>query len=191
MANRNDLPWLAPAVTIIGLVTALPFAWTGDFGWFLAAVFYGLPLDAAICAALVLWALLTKRSDRRRVALQSLGGMTAAVGLSLAVVPAIKDRIVFTVWRPLHWTLTSPPSAKDGVLVHWDSSGMAGDNFDSYLVFDSKDDIGNIDAAARWVKLRAPNCGVVTSSTVESGLTNVKRMDAKFYILTFLNCPLG
>jgi hypothetical protein len=90
------------------------------------------------------------------------------------------QRIDFLLWAPSHYRKLAQASKKDGIVMGWDSWGMAGQDTFSYLVADTEDRLGSKERADEWTKQIGQSCA----------LWEAQRMWAKLYIVTtYTNCP--
>ena len=93
---------------------------------------------------------------------------------------ALVQRIDFLLWAPAHYRQPARASKKDGIIMGWDSWGMAGQDTFSYLVTDTEDRLGSKKRADEWTKQIGQSCG----------LWEAQRMWARLYIVTtYTNCP--
>lgn len=92
----------------------------------------------------------------------------------------IIQRIEFLLWAPAHYAELAQASEKDGIIMGWDSWGVAGQDTFSYLVTDTKDRLGARQRADEWTKRIGQSCGI----------WEAQRMWSKLYIVTtYTNCP--
>jgi hypothetical protein len=90
------------------------------------------------------------------------------------------QRIDFLFWAPTHYRLLAQASKKDGIIMGWDSWGIAGQDTFSYLVTDTEDRLGSKERADKWTKQIGQSCGV----------WEARRMWPRLYIVTtYTNCP--
>jgi hypothetical protein len=173
--------WKIPAISsVVALLAAVPFVWSRDFGWFLFGYFIYIPTVVVICACLLIWAGSEKNSKRRLAALTSIAAIIATSLLVFLGDKYAHDRLAFVFWYPTHQQMIEKFSDKDGVIMTWDSWGMAGMENDAYLISSPSDAIFNIEVASKWVRSRHLKCPIV----------DVQRMRHGLYIFTTYNCSL-
>ncbi|HTZ80757.1 MAG TPA: hypothetical protein VMC10_22795 [Stellaceae bacterium] len=172
--------WLPVWAAVAVLATAGPLAWSRDFAVFLFAWFCYGPALLLVCLCLVIWAIVDREPARRWSALAAVLAIVAAASTAYFGARVFDhDRLAFLFWHPLHRQLVDRFADTDGIILTWDSWGIAGMENDSYLVSNPSDTISDIDAASKWAR-RYSDCEIV----------NVKRMRPGLYILTTYNCPL-
>ena len=176
----KHLIWLyrTPAVVLgtLFLTAGAYFGSTRDFASFLISI-PALPILLLCAVVAVVWAI-GARVERGRV--------MAAV-LLICITPliylcsyGIVQRVRFLLWAPAHYRQLAAASAKDGIVMGWDSWGMAGSDTFSYLVVDTQDRLGSKDRANQWTKQIGQSCG----------LWQTQRMWPKLYVVTtYTNCP--
>jgi hypothetical protein len=94
----------------------------------------------------------------------------------------VAQRIRFLLWAPAHYRQLERASKKDGIIMGWDSWGMAGQDTFSYLAVDTQDRLGSKVRADQWTKQIGQSCG----------LWQEQRMWPNLYVVTtYTNCPYG
>jgi hypothetical protein len=92
----------------------------------------------------------------------------------------LTQRVLFLLWAPAHYSKLAAASEKNGVIMGWDSWGMAGQDTFSYLVVDTEDRLGSKDRIDQWTKQIGQSCR----------LWEERRVWPRFYIVTtYTNCP--
>lgn len=90
------------------------------------------------------------------------------------------QNIRFLFWAPAHYRLLAEASKKNGIVMGWDSWGLAGQDTFSYLVVDTQDRLGSTARVNQWTKQVGQSCS----------LWEKRRVWPKFYIVTtYTNCP--
>lgn len=174
------LAWLfrVPAMIFatLFLLAGVYFGSSRGFGAFLFSIPV-LPLLFIGTLAATAWATRVKVQRSRAVVAWALICLTPlAYFCSYGVV----QRIRFLVWVPAHYRQLAQASTKDGIIMGWDSWGMAGQDTFSYLVVDTQDRLGSKDRADQWTKQIGQSCG----------LWQAQRMWPKLYVVTtYTNCP--
>jgi hypothetical protein len=174
------LTWLCgvPAVIFatLLLLAGAYFGSSRDFGAFL----FSIPVLALLflgALAATVWATRIKAERSRAVAASVLICLTPLAYLySYGVV----QRIRFLLWAPAHYRQLEQASKKDGIIMGWDSWGMAGQDTFSYLVVDTQDRLGSKARADQWTRQIGQSCG----------LWQAQRMRPRLYVVTtYTNCP--
>lgn len=174
------LAWLfrAPPIVLatLLLLASAYFGSTRDFGAFLLSIpVLGLLLLSAIAATI--WAACIK-VERRRAAVASALIFLTPVAYSCSY--GTVQRVRFLFWAPVHYRQLAQASEKDGIIMGWDSWGMAGQDTFSYLVADTQDRLGSKSRADQWTKQIGQSCG----------LWQTQRMWPRLYVVTtYTNCP--
>ena len=177
---KNKLAWItqSPAIclSLLLLLAGAFFGSSRDFGAFLLSI----PTLAALLLVAVVAAVLesVKRTDGVRVlsAWALIGLAPIAYLLSYAPVQEVR----FLLWAPAHYRQLADASKKNGVVIGWDSWGMAGQDTFSYLVVDTNDQLGSEARRAQWTKQIGQSCGIWEH----------QRVWPKLYIVTtYTNCP--
>jgi hypothetical protein len=174
------LAWLfrVPAVAIaaIFLLAGAYFGSTRDFGAFLIS----LPaLSLLFCGTLIatVWAACIRAQRRRAYVAMALICLTPAIYLGSY---GALQRIRFLFWAPAHYRELAQASRRDGIIMGWDSWGMAGSDSFSYLAVDTEDGLQSKVRAAQWTKAIGQTCS----------LWQAQRMWPKLYVVTtYTNCP--
>ena len=150
------------------------FGSSRDFGAFLLQ-FLALPsLFLAVVAAI----LLSKPSYSHQFIAWALIGLApfAYHFCSYQLVQQVR----FCLWAPAHELLLAEASKRDGIIMGWDSWGMAGEDTFSYLVVDTQDRLTSTSRIMQWTKQVGQTCGIWEKS----------RVRAKLYLMTtYTDCP--
>jgi hypothetical protein len=167
--TRNNAAWLA-ALLLLG---ATYFGSSRNFGLFLLS----LPvLGTLLVAALVASAFNTAGRACRQATLLLICLSPIAYFCSYGFAQHIR----FMLWAPAHYRQLTEASDKDGIIMGWDSWGMAGQDTFSYLVVDTKDQLKLPARRAAWSKQVGQSCG----------LWEARKMWPKLYVVTtYTNCP--
>jgi hypothetical protein len=174
------LAWLysAPAMVFstIFLLAGAYYGSSRDFGSFLLSIpILGLLFLGALVATV--WSTCIKRERARATVASVLIFLTP---LAYFCSYGIAQRIRFLLWAPAHYRQLTLASEKDGIIMGWDSWGMAGQDTFSYLVVDTQDRLGSKVRADQWTKLIGQSCG----------LWQEQRVWPKLYVVTTdTNCP--
>ena len=165
----------SPAVVFatLLLLAGAYFGSSHDFGSFVLSIpTLGLLFLGAVATAA--WA----ESKRRRpwVAL-ALICLTPLVYLCSY---GVAQQIRFLLWAPAHYHKLAKSSEKDGIVMGWDSWGMAGEDTFSYLVVDTQNRLGSKARAAQWTKRIGQTCGTWQEQRVWPRL---------YVVTTYTNCP--
>jgi hypothetical protein len=176
--------WIAPALTA-ALAVALygPFGFGRDFGAFVIGVFVVLPALGVLLLVFGGWSLFERRPRWRAVARSIfLAALAPAVLIPLLwrFGDPLRDPARYAVWSTFHARELSAARQRDGVFLHWDSWGMAGNDDDSYLASDPTDSLARPGAAESWAKAHRLGCDIAA----------VRRMERGVFVLTTSNCPL-
>jgi len=166
----------ALAFAAVFLVAGFYFGSTRDFGAFLISV----PLlGLTFFGALIPTSWTTCINAQRQHAL-------VAWTLIILTVPTyfmsygITQRVRFLIWAQGRHDQLAQVSRKNGIVTWWDGWGMAGQDTDSYLVVDTKDQLASPSRAEQWTKEIGQTCGI----------WRTQRMWPRFYIVaTYTNCP--
>jgi hypothetical protein len=172
--------WLAksPAVALatLLLLSGTYFGSRREFGAFLISVpFLTLLFVGALTAA----TLTTRRKGER--------GRASVAWTLICLTPLAylcsygpAQRIRFLLWAPAHYRQLARASEKNGIVIGWDSWGMAGQDTFSYLVVDTEDRLGSKARAVQWTKQIGQSCG----------FWEVQKMWPRLYVVTtYTNCP--
>ena len=90
------------------------------------------------------------------------------------------QRIDFLLWAPAHYRQLVQASKKDGIIMGWESWGMAGQDTFSYLVTDTEDRLASKERADKWTRQIGQSCE----------LWEARRMWPRLYIVTtYTDCP--
>ncbi|QGM45916.1 hypothetical protein [Methylocystis heyeri] len=170
---------LAHSATILAalaLLLAVFIAVSRDFGAFVMGlvVFPALLLITLGGILACIWKPQGARDARAAVVLLILTPFAAYASAYL------RDRALFVVWAAMHQTQLREAMKKDGVVVPWDSWGLAGSGNDSYLIYDSADESLSVSSAEKWRERMGLDCNIVET----------QRMWPRLYIVTTHNCPL-
>jgi len=161
------------------LASAGTLAWHKDVGTVMFTVFCYVPAIILLVIGLGIWAVIARRSARGRAIRRALLVVIVLVPITLWGVPLIQDHVRFLLWYPAHRGLVAQYADRDAVILHWESWGIAGLGYDSYLVSDPVDRLGHPEEQARWLRSVGSDCEIATN-----------RMMPGLYIATTLNCPL-
>jgi hypothetical protein len=173
------LPQLAAGILLMFVV---PVLWSmRDFGQFLLGLTIYFPMIAIAGLVLLAWAILDRDPVRCRSAIMTLAVIVSITFGTLVLSHYEHDRLEFMFWYPAHRDLIAQYASRDGIIMEWDSWGMAGMDNDAYLVSDPTGSITDSELATEWVHKHASNnCAVTDLQTFWRGL----------YLLTTYNCPL-
>ncbi|MGO9486211.1 MAG: hypothetical protein ACLPX9_16780 [Rhodomicrobium sp.] len=180
MMTDRSLRWLPAVAGVAILVTAGPIAWDRGWGTFIFCIFLYFPTLLVICVGLLLWGLAGNRPEQRRPALATLAVIAVLTPTIFIGVQRVREPVAFWFWYQTHRQLAANFSMTDGIITSWESWGMAGLEYDSYLVSNASDTISSRDAATRWAQQYLSECEIVDG----------KRMKRGLYILTTMNCGL-
>ncbi len=137
-------------------------------------MFLIITLAAAISAVAI-------KSQTYRVAVGS--NILTAILVLTAVIFTTRyehDRFEFLFWYPSHREFVQSHSNKDGIILNWDSWGMAGMSNDSFLVSVPKDNIASATDASQWSHSHGFVCDVIDTQRMRHGI----------YMFMTYNCPL-
>jgi hypothetical protein len=179
--GEADTSWWLPAIAAVAtFVTAIPFAWSKDFGAFVLLIFVYLPAVLVTLVGLSIWAVVQRKSPKGRAIIKALLAIPLVMGLTFYLVPRCKDELRFLVWSQIHANALSEYAKKDAIILDWESWGLAGMDNDSYLVSNPADNFGERGAAFEWTRRIGSPCDIVAT----------KRMAPALYIVRTYNCPL-
>lgn len=166
----------AVAVAVFFLIAGTYFGSTRDFGAFLLSLLV-LPLAFLVVLVPTIWASCVNSQRRLALVAWLLIGLTVpAYFLSYGVI----QRARFLSWASAHYAQLAQASRKNGIIMGWDSWGMAGQDTFSYLVVDTEDRLGLKARADKWTHQVGQTCG----------LWQTQRMWPKLYVVTtYTNCP--
>jgi hypothetical protein len=177
MKTPRSPGYLSASIVSAAMLLAAGFYFGGsrDFGAFLLGI---IALPILLLAVLTSLAIefARKRADGKT-------GIAIVIALASPVAfhvsAPLKDRAALYIWASMHRAQLSQAMRKDGIVLGWDSWGLAGSGNDSYLVVDRADAIGSFGAAERWRKRLGLSCQIVDS----------QRMWSRLYLVTTYNCP--
>jgi hypothetical protein len=181
MTRENSLIWLPYFAGATALVTAIPFAWSKDFGTFLLLIVLYLPAVALACIGLCVWAVVERESSRARPIFISVAVTLAVIGSTFWALPRVKDELRFAVWSSTHSDTIGRFSDRDAVILQWESWGIAGMENDAYLVSNPSDNLAEAGSASEWIRHVGSDCEIVASKRFRRGV----------YLVTTYNCPLS
>ena len=170
----------SPAVclSMLLLLAAAYFGASRDFGRFL--------LSIPILACLLLSAVVASvRASIKKV--EQIRGLAAWSFIGLAPLAYLMSyepvqQLRFLLWAPAHYRQLAEASKGNGIVMGWESWGMAGQDTFSYLVTDTQDRLGSKARVDQWTKQVGQSCG----------LWKEQRVWPKFYIVTtYTDCPYG
>lgn len=176
----KQLGWLcrSPAVllAVLFLLAGAGFGSDRDFDAFLISI-PSLPLLFLIALAASAWASRIPAERARAAVAWALICLTPVAYLCSY---GIVQRVRFLVWAPAHYHQLAQQSEKNGIIMGWDSWGMAGQDTFSYLVVDTQDRLGLKARADQWTRQIGQSCGI----------WQTQRMWPKLYVVTtHTNCP--
>lgn len=174
------LAWLVRSPAVVSatlfLIAGAYFGSSRDFVFFLSSI-PTLPALFLISLVAAVWATCVKVQRSRALVAWALIGLTP---LAYFGSYRLAQRVRFLLWAPAHYRQLAKLSEKDGIVMGWDSWGMAGDDNFSYLVVDKEDRLGSKARADQWTKQIGQSCG----------LWETQRMWPRLYIVTtYTNCP--
>jgi hypothetical protein len=176
----NRLAWLyrVPAV-VLATLFLLAGAFFGS-GRDLVRFLFSIPILPLLFLSAVIatiWATLIKaQRGRALVAWALICPTPPAYFCSYGIVQQTR----FLLWAPAHYRQLEQASKTDGIIMGWDSWGMAGEDTFSYLVVDTQDRLGSKARAERWTKQIGQSCG----------LWQAQRMWPRLYVVTtYTDCP--
>ena len=179
--NKAHFPWRLPAiVAAIAFVVGIPVLGSRDFGAFVLATFFYIPFLALVCLCLLAASIFVKGAKNKLAMLATVPAIIVPSILIFFGQMYAGDRIRFELWHSFHRHMIEDFAGKDGIIIPWDSWGMAGTDNDSYLVSNPDDSISDLRAASTWVRRIQPDCSAA----------DVLRMRRGLYIITTYNCPL-
>ena len=176
----KQMLWLCqvPAVilAIMFFSAGAYFGSTNDFVTFLLSIpSLGLLFISAVAATLL--AARIKHQIGRAVLASVLICLTP---LAYICSYRVTQEARFLLWIPAHYDRFEQVSTKNGIVMDWDSWGMAGQDTDSYLVVDTQDQLESHSRADKWTKMIGQSCGVWST----------QRVWPRFYVVTtYTNCP--
>ena len=148
------------------------FGWTRqDFGWFLIGL-VAIPFLALVSIIATIQAL---RSRLYVTAIALLVALPA--GWEGGFVG--RDPISFFLWAPFHYSELREAARRPQIATWWWSGGMAGMEFDDYLVTDPSDRLATRSTHREWLRKVGQSCEI----------TDVKRMWPSIYIISTADCP--
>lgn len=149
---------------------------SNDFGLFVVSIpILGILLFASL-AFTARAAFLS--AHRRRAA--AAAALICLAPLAYVSAYGAAQRIRFLVWAPAHVRQLAQASRTDGIIMGWDSWGMAGEDTYSYLVVDTQDRLGSKARSDQWTREIRQTCG----------LWKTQRMWPRLYVVTtYTNCP--
>jgi hypothetical protein len=158
------------------LLAGAYFGSSRDFGPFLFSIpVLGLLFLTTIVATI--WASAIKM-ERKRAAVALV--LICLTPLAYFCSYGLTQRIRFLLWAPAHYRQLEQASEKNGIIMGWDSWGMAGQDTFSYLVVDTQDRLASKAHADQWTKQIGQSCG----------LWQVQKMWPRLYVVaTYTNCP--
>ena len=162
---------IAPALL---LLAAAYFGANRGFGAFLIAPFVLLLLFFLSLTGVIWMASLAKHGSSPAWA----AAMILAAPLVYFGTYRWHDRVQFAGWSLFHFEELRREASHDGVISHWDSWGFLGNDNDSYLISDSRDDAMTVPSADRWRVRMHLQCPIVDTARMWRGL----------YIVTTYNC---
>ena len=168
--------WRAPLWTALAvLLTAGPLGYGGrDFGVFLLVLLIYLPCLALACLLLLLWAIFARRSSGRKAALASLTVVILLTPGTAILFGRLHDRIAFAFWAPTHGALLGSWQGRSGIVMLWDSWGIADAGQDSVLISAPSDMLTDVRTLAATA-CAEPDCVV----------GDIQKMKGGFYIASF------
>lgn len=172
--------WLAksPAVclALFLLLFGIYFGSSRDFGSFLLSIPLLGILFVVTLIAIVWSAIIKVDKSRFTVALV----IVCLTPIAYFYSYGFTQRVRFLLWAPAHYQELVAASKKNGIIMGWDSWGMAGSDTFSYLVVDTEDRLGSEARIDQWTKQISQSCGIWES----------RRVWPRFYIVTTnTNCP--
>ena len=158
------------------LLAGAYFGSARGFGAFLLSILL-LPILFLGALAATIWAY---RRGVERARLMMAGTLICLTPLAYYFSYGLAQRLDFLIWAPAHYRQLAQASKKDGIIMGWESWGMAGMDTFSYLVSDTEDRLESRERADKWTKQIGQSCG----------LSEVRRMWPRLYIVTtYTNCP--
>ena len=165
-----------PIVSAVAFfIAGLVFGMSRDFGVFLLGMI-ALPILLLVALGCSIFGLVRKTHHR---GVQIAAILILATPVLVYAGRDVGDQLRFILWASFHYSQLHQSQKGNPIIKTWDSWGMAGNENDSYLVVDTKDEIGSLTLANRWRERLGQSCEIVAT----------KRMWPKFYIVTTYECP--
>lgn len=179
VANRGGFIWWLPLCAVVGACTAfLPIIAYGSDMEELLYVLVVAPAVSIALVALVVVAVVRKRSRQVRSALLALTAYIAVTGALFMSYGQLRPALRWLLWseRFKSEVLRSPDSAS-GELKHveWDGWGWGGNDTVVYLVFDPSDSLAAAAKKHSSGKFRGIPCEVPL----------VRRLESRWYSVVF------
>jgi len=166
----------AVCLAMLLLLAGAYFGSSRDFGAFLLSI----PVLASLFFGAVIAAVWAIRNNAERVHLLAAWALICLTPLAYLFSYGPVQQIRFLLWAPAHYRQLTEASKKNGIVMGWQSWGMAGQDTSSYLVVDTEDRLRSKARADQWTKQIGQSCG----------LWEERRVWPKFYIVTtYTNCP--
>jgi hypothetical protein len=178
MLKRLAFLYRAPGVLLAALflLAGAYFGSSHDFGLFLLSI----PVLGLLFLGVLITTVWTTLFSRERRSDAVAWVLICLTPLAYYCAYGITQRIRFLLWAPAHYHQLARASAKDEIVLGWDSWGMAGEDTFSYLVVDTRDRLGSKARSDQWTRQIGQSCGV----------SRTQRMWPRLYIVTtYTNCP--
>lgn len=187
MRSENALRWLPWTAALVTMLVMVPVAWGRGFGSFMLANLFVMPgILVAVCGGLA-WAF-WQRDKARQCSIFAAVFLTLILTFAIFfVVPRVEDWPRYWVWAPAHQALLREYALKSALVEDWQQWGMAGAEYNSYLVSSPFEELSSLKTATIWVNQNAVPCQADPSYC---DVVDVKRMQKAIYLVTTFNSPL-
>lgn len=176
----DRLRWSAksPAVCLAALllVAGAYFGSSRDFGSFLLSI----PILALLLLGAFVAAVRAAIIKAERAGVLMAWALICLTPLAYFFSYGVVQQIRFYFWAPAHYRQLAEASKTNGIVMGWDSWGMAGQDTFSYLVVDTEDRLKSRARVDQWTKQIGQSCG----------LWEERRVWPRLYVVTtYTNCP--
>lgn len=163
-------------LAVLFLLAGAYFGSSRSFGSFL----FSIPILALLLLGAFVAAVRATIIKAERVGLLMTWALICLTPLTYSFSYGLVQQIRFFLWAPAHHRQLAEASKKNGIIMGWDSWGIAGQDTFSYLVVDTEDRLYSKARVDGWTKQIGQSCGIWEKQRVQPRL---------YIVTTYTNCP--